>query len=435
MSKDRDMDRASPEHNETPYRELRMSRTSSPITAESMTLLQQKAALVVRERGRAEQMIDHRSGISNLGPHMKSLRLKAGLQEAALAEILGCSWHSVAKVEGGMLIDLDFYVRWAYACGIDPREAFMDLDLPDLAVVREPEDEPAPEVHSEPVSTPVPAVRLVSTPEPASDAPPEEPVKEEPAAPVVQKTAREAAGMVAPPPEVIRKSHPPSKCDPYQDEVGHLSDSVIAAKAGLTIQAVSNYRKRRNIPAYYRGETAAQPLAPSLRLREKENLQKREKRAKAKVTPPPAPPEEKPPTVWENLTAPPKRLAGGARIKPAPEKTKRRRRKWADGAAEPQITIAAVAHYVWDYMKDLEPDKPIHWREVLQACGWKGKGDAVRDALNRGKNSGLYVMVKRGVYARPSKTPKFRFVTRGGKNMPSISPAQAAKRLVAARTR
>lgn len=55
-----------------------------------------------------------------------------------------------------------------------------------------------------------------------------------------------------------------SKISPFHDQVGTVPDRVIAEKAGVTVNAVSNYRRRRKIPAFegaYDGPSATS--APS----------------------------------------------------------------------------------------------------------------------------------------------------------------------------
>jgi len=55
-----------------------------------------------------------------------------------------------------------------------------------------------------------------------------------------------------------------SKVDPFVDLLGTVPDSVVAAKAGVTINAVSNYRRRRNIAAFEPGPaTSAGPAEAS----------------------------------------------------------------------------------------------------------------------------------------------------------------------------
>jgi hypothetical protein len=64
----------------------------------------------------------------------------------------------------------------------------------------------------------------------------------------------------------------PSKIDPYHDELGTVPDRVIAEKAGVSMNAVSNYRRRRGIAPFdpsldqgellpSRSETASAPAA------------------------------------------------------------------------------------------------------------------------------------------------------------------------------
>jgi len=52
----------------------------------------------------------------------------------------------------------------------------------------------------------------------------------------------------------------------YQDQMGKVVDREIAEKAGVTVSAVTNYRKRHNIPpATGRGRPRRSPLAPAVR--------------------------------------------------------------------------------------------------------------------------------------------------------------------------
>ncbi|MBN1336989.1 MAG: hypothetical protein JXB39_13610 [Deltaproteobacteria bacterium] len=46
-----------------------------------------------------------------------------------------------------------------------------------------------------------------------------------------------------------------SKLDPFLDRIGVLSDREVAALAGVTAENVRAWRKRRGVPASWRGET------------------------------------------------------------------------------------------------------------------------------------------------------------------------------------
>lgn len=66
------------------------------------------------------------------------------------------------------------------------------------------------------------------------------------------------------------KSRRPSKLDPYLDKVGVIPDREVAEIAGVTSENVRAFRKRRGIPAGWRGETAdqvAKPAKPAKRTR------------------------------------------------------------------------------------------------------------------------------------------------------------------------
>ena len=55
----------------------------------------------------------------------------------------------------------------------------------------------------------------------------------------------------------------PSVLDQFQDEMGKVVDREIAEKAGVTVSAVTNYRKRHNIEATQdRGRPRKRPEAP-----------------------------------------------------------------------------------------------------------------------------------------------------------------------------
>lgn len=77
------------------------------------------------------------------------------------------------------------------------------------------------------------------------------PVVESAAAPVVESTQPKR-----------RKRR--SKIDPYKSEVGVLADKIIAEKAGLSLQAVRQYRRRHNISAPPRGGAAPAVIAPEV---------------------------------------------------------------------------------------------------------------------------------------------------------------------------
>lgn len=53
-----------------------------------------------------------------------------------------------------------------------------------------------------------------------------------------------------------------SKIDPFADEVGQVSDRVVAEKAGVSVAAVGAWRRRRGIPAAR--DTEGQPTAPAV---------------------------------------------------------------------------------------------------------------------------------------------------------------------------
>jgi len=80
---------------------------------------------------------------------------------------------------------------------------------------------------------------------------PPEPLAASKAAPKVAKKTRKA-----------KRRGRRSKIDPFEQEVGTVPDRVIAAKAGVTVGAVQNFRKVRGIPGFGAGRPAA-VAAPS----------------------------------------------------------------------------------------------------------------------------------------------------------------------------
>ncbi len=78
----------------------------------------------------------------------------------------------------------------------------------------------------------------------------------------------------------------PSKLDPYMDKVGALPDRQVAEMAGVTAENVRAYRKRRGIPASWRGEGAVGVEPPKASTtKKKSKLHKRSKRRKSKLDP------------------------------------------------------------------------------------------------------------------------------------------------------
>lgn len=61
-----------------------------------------------------------------------------------------------------------------------------------------------------------------------------------------------AEALAAPAAAAVPRRRPGrrSRIDPFRDEVGQVPDRVIAEKAGVTVNAVANYRKVRSIPGY-----------------------------------------------------------------------------------------------------------------------------------------------------------------------------------------
>jgi len=56
-----------------------------------------------------------------------------------------------------------------------------------------------------------------------------------------------------------------SKLDPFLDRVGILPDRKLAELAGVTPENVRAFRKRRNIPARWRGEGEPLPVGASVK--------------------------------------------------------------------------------------------------------------------------------------------------------------------------
>lgn len=60
-----------------------------------------------------------------------------------------------------------------------------------------------------------------------------------------------------------------SRLDPYKDELGATPDSEVAAKAGVTVENVRSYRRRRGIPAAWKdvgnGTAAVRPRGSARR--------------------------------------------------------------------------------------------------------------------------------------------------------------------------
>ncbi len=62
--------------------------------------------------------------------------------------------------------------------------------------------------------------------------------------------------------DTSKKRRKSSKIDPYRKLVGRQPDKTIAKKAGVTISAVGEYRRRHGIPAYSTTKAKAAPKAP-----------------------------------------------------------------------------------------------------------------------------------------------------------------------------
>jgi hypothetical protein len=77
----------------------------------------------------------------------------------------------------------------------------------------------------------------------------------------------------------------PSKLDPYLDKVGVIPDREIAEIAGVTSENVRAYRKRRGIPAGWRGETADQVSKPGKPTKRPRKSAKSAKPRKSKLDP------------------------------------------------------------------------------------------------------------------------------------------------------
>ena len=78
-----------------------------------------------------------------------------------------------------------------------------------------------------------------------------------PAAPVEASPTEASVAEAAPP----RRRKRRSKLDPFRESIGTVSDRIIAEKAGVSVQAVRQYRRRHDIPAAPRGAKAAAPEA------------------------------------------------------------------------------------------------------------------------------------------------------------------------------
>ena len=79
-----------------------------------------------------------------------------------------------------------------------------------------------------------------------------------------------------------------SKIDPFADIVGTVSDKEVAAKAGVSPENVRTWRKRRGIPATWRGEGDAAPTAAAALKAETAKPKRRKgkpKRRKSKLDP------------------------------------------------------------------------------------------------------------------------------------------------------
>jgi len=63
------------------------------------------------------------------------------------------------------------------------------------------------------------------------------------------RARNEIAGYAGPRRKPTRTRHRKSKIDPYADLVGSLSDREVAKRAGVTLNAVRNYRQKRGISA------------------------------------------------------------------------------------------------------------------------------------------------------------------------------------------
>lgn len=74
---------------------------------------------------------------------------------------------------------------------------------------------------------------------------------------------RAASSTTTKNPAASRKGGKPSKIDAHYDLLGTVPDSQVAELAGVTVNAVSNYRRRRNIPAYDPSEAPSGAAKPT----------------------------------------------------------------------------------------------------------------------------------------------------------------------------
>jgi len=143
-------------------------------------------------------------------------------------------------------------------------------------------------VEAEPAQVPVSEVEPVVEAEPVAVHEPE--VAEDPETVVAAEPTPEPgptpAPKASPTPAKIRKPRK-TKLDPYMDKVGVLSDREVAELAGVSSQNVRAYRKRRGIPAQWRG-VAAVPKAAATKAPKSKAPQKaaaKRKPRRGKLTP------------------------------------------------------------------------------------------------------------------------------------------------------
>ena len=74
----------------------------------------------------------------------------------------------------------------------------------------------------------------------------------------------------------------PSKIDPFRDLVGRVSDSEVGRRAGVTSQAVVQYRRKHGIPAYSKRSSASMaPEAPGT----KKGRRRKKRTGRSKIDP------------------------------------------------------------------------------------------------------------------------------------------------------
>jgi len=139
---------------------------------------------------------------------------------------------------------------------------------PILEATPEVEAAPAPVLEQEPV------VEAEPTPEPVIEVAPE---------PVVEPVVEEVV-VAAPKPAPIKR-HRKSKMDPFMDKIGVLSDREVGDLAGVSSENVRAFRKRRGIPAQWRGEAKQIAVASAPKAKAAPKAATKRKPRRGKLTP------------------------------------------------------------------------------------------------------------------------------------------------------